>query len=66
MMPRWALRAVSPSVAREKALSTFKALAWFAMLKSTDPEQQKDLDRLQVLRCEVQEIMDRLAPGWEK
>ena len=52
--------------AKEKALALFKALAWFAMLKSTDPEKQKALDRLQELRIEVQNILDVLAPGWEK
>ena len=65
MSGRWNLRAVSPSVAREKAVAVFKALAWFAMLKSRDPEKQKLLDRLHELRIEIQNIMDLLAPGWE-
>ena len=65
MSGRWNLRAVSPSVAREKAVAVFKALAWFAMLKSRDPEKQKALEELQILRCQVQEKLDILAPGWE-
>ena len=57
---------VSAVTMREKALSLFKALAWFAIVQSTDPEERKLLDRLTELRIEIQDIMDRLAPGWEK
>ena len=60
------MRALSLGIIREKARSTVHGLMWFAMLRSTDPEKQKALDRLHELRIGVQDIMDVLAPGWEK
>ena len=57
---------VSQKEVRERAMILFKALAWFAIVKSKDPEEQKVLERLHELRIEIQGIMDRLAPGWEK
>ena len=57
---------VSAETMKEKALDLFKALAFFAIVQSTDPKQQKDLERMTELRLEVQEVLDRLAPGWEQ
>lgn len=57
---------VEQAVVRRKALEAFKALSWFAIVRSSDPEKQKLLDRLHELRIQIQDIMDVLAPGWEK
>ena len=51
---------------REHARAAFKALVHFAILKSTDPEKQRAIDELQVLRCQVQEKLDVIVPGWEE
>ena len=48
----------------EKAQAVFKALAWFAMLQSSDPEKKKALEDLSILRCRVQEKLDVIVPGW--
>jgi len=48
----------------EYAQKAVTGLVYFALLRSPDPEKQKDLDRLHELRIEVQEIFDRLIPGW--
>ena len=48
----------------EKAQAVFKALAWFAMIQSSDPEKKKALEELQILRCQVQEKLDVIVPGW--
>jgi len=55
---------VPESMLRERAGDLVKGLMWFALVKSTDPEKQKALDRLCELRIEVMELMDVLAPGW--
>ena len=59
---------MSKPIPREKlveyANKAVTGLACFALVKSTDPEKQKDLERLQELRIEVQDILDRLVPGW--
>ena len=49
---------------KEKAQAVFKALAWFAMIQSLDPEKKKALEELQILRCRVQEKLDVIVPGW--
>lgn len=36
----------------------FKGLVFFAILRSTDPEKQKALDKLQELRVQVIEQLD--------
>ena len=66
MSRTWPLRTVQPSIVRDQAHGIVRRLMWFAMIQSTDPEKQKLLDRLHELRIEIQDIMDRLAPGWEK
>ena len=59
-------RPALPWVVREHAKAACMNLMWFAILQSTDPREQKLLDRLQLLQCQIEEIMDVLAPGWEK
>jgi len=55
---------VPESMLRERAGDLVKGLMWFALVKSTDPEKQKGLERLKDLCTEVMEILDILVPGW--
>lgn len=56
---------VDPDEMKERARNVVKELIMFAVLKASDPEKQKLLDRLSELRFEIQDVMDVLAPGWE-
>ena len=47
-----------------KAAEIVKGLMWFALLRSPDPEKQKLLTRLTELRIEVQDLFDKLTPGY--
>ena len=59
-------RSIDPHELREKARAVIGSLMWFAVLRSPTPEKRAALDRLQVIRLEIQELMDLLAPGWER
>jgi len=51
---------------KEHAKALFKDLAWFAIVRSPDLKKHKALERLQEIRLEVQEILDKVAPGWDE
>ena len=59
---------MSSPIPREKlveyANKAVTGLMYFALMKSPDPEKKKDLERLMELRIEIQDIIDRLVPGW--
>ena len=55
---------VDPAKTREIAKQIWKGLVYFAILKSHDPKKTAALERLTILRCQVQEQLDVLAPGY--
>ena len=60
------VKAVPSDLAIKKAQAVFKALAWFALLTSPDPDRKKALEELEILRCQVQEKLDVITPGWDE
>ena len=60
------MRPADTEKTRRYAKDVVKGLMWFALLKSTDPEKQELLGQLDGMRLQIQDIMDVVAPGWER
>lgn len=57
-VPLWTLKTRAAALVRE--------LLFWNLCLVRDPAKKKARDKLVELRCEIQEALDVLAPGWEK
>ena len=60
------LRPIPVEKIKEHAENIFKGLIFFEIMKTTDPEKAKALEKLAELRLEIQKILDVVAPEWSK
>ena len=68
-MSEWNIRPgepVDPEKVKKIAKEIWQGLVFFAIMRTHDPKKKAALERLTILRCQVQEQLDVLAPGYLK
>ena len=61
---RQGMKPVDEAEAHKRAKAVFEGLAFFAFLRSSDPEKQKALEEMHEARIRVQELLDVIVPGY--